>query len=318
MENHSEQQQQVAGNRRRPSASSAGICRLPGTHLALEYLTMISACTHLGRQGLRFANDCLEVVILPGGGHIAKVALLSGPSAGSNPLWELPWPTVDPSLRRAAILQTDVYGTDKEGELLCSIAGHNLAADVFGAQSKGEQEKSGLCFHGEAGLVQWEVETASIVPGGGVELTMAASLPESQLRIGRVFDLKPGSHTVKCTETITNLTGFQRAGGRAQHVTIGSEWLQSAGGCRFACNADRGMTWPDEVDDGTWKQATEFNYPFVPKKKSGATGPKEAAMKMTATGECTQGSQRTGTARTCAADLNEFRPEFRKSGLNCS
>ena len=30
------------------------------------------------------------------------------------------------------------------------------------------------------------------------------------------------------------------------------------------------MTWPDEVDDGTWKQATEFNYPFVPKKKSGA------------------------------------------------
>ena len=30
------------------------------------------------------------------------------------------------------------------------------------------------------------------------------------------------------------------------------------------------MTWPDEVDDGTWKQATEFNYPFVPKKKSGS------------------------------------------------
>ena len=141
---------------------------------------------------------------------------------------------------------------------------------TFGAQSKGEQEQSGLCFHGEAGLVQWEVEGASIIPGGGVELTMAASLPESQLRIGRVFDLKPGSHTVKCTETITNLTGFQRAGGRAQHVTIGSEWLQSAGGCRFACNADRGMTWPDEVDDGTWKQATEFNYPFVPKKKSGS------------------------------------------------
>ena len=133
-------------------------------HLALEYLTMISACTHLGRQGLRFANDCLEVVILPGGGHIAKVALLSGPSAGSNPLWELPWPTVDPSLRRAAILQTDVYCTaPTRPELLCSTASHNLAADVFGVRSTSPLDLNGCSL--QVGVASRAMPTGHDVAG---------------------------------------------------------------------------------------------------------------------------------------------------------
>ena len=44
-----------------------------------------------------------------------------------------------------------------EEQLLASIGGHSLCCDVFGEHSKGEVEKGGALFHGEAGLTTWNV-----------------------------------------------------------------------------------------------------------------------------------------------------------------
>ena len=39
--------------------------------------------------------------------------------------------------------------------------------------------------------------------------------------------VRPNNPTIKVVETVKNLTGVQRAVGRAQHVTIGAHYLQA-------------------------------------------------------------------------------------------
>jgi hypothetical protein len=108
----------------------------------------VSAGGLSGKPAVVLASASVEVKILTGGGHIASITH-SGDSSQTNPLWEPPWDTRDPALRR---LLGPQIGDGAEGELLSCIAGHNLCLDVFGAQSEGETQ-AGLCFHGEAGLV---------------------------------------------------------------------------------------------------------------------------------------------------------------------
>jgi hypothetical protein len=49
-----------------------------------------------GRKAWKVANDKVQVVVLPGGGHIASIMLRSGAGANVNPLWLPPWPSVEP------------------------------------------------------------------------------------------------------------------------------------------------------------------------------------------------------------------------------
>lgn len=207
--------------------------------------------------------------MVTGGGHIASIRRLDSPDV-ANPLWEPPWPTVDPSLRKL----TSSGGTELEGRgfkfadplegsLLTSICGHSVCADVFGSHSPGEVAQ-GLSFHGEAGLVTWEVVSVKR-EDSSLELTMRALLPVSQLELSRVFCLRVGSLTVSVQETLKNLTKFQRALGVAQHVTVGEAWLKQ--GCDWACNADKGRTWPEPVEESSLVSATEFLYPTMPGKQ---------------------------------------------------
>jgi len=67
-------------------------------------------------------------------------------------------------------------------------------------------------------------------------------------------------------ESITNLCGFERAMGRSQHVTLGSEFLSK--GVTFSANCDKGLTRPDPElpPSSQWATGTEFTYPDVPRK----------------------------------------------------
>ena len=92
----------------------------------------LSLATFRGRQAVALSNDHIELIVLTGGGHIAAVRSAGG---GVNALWEPHWATVDPNLR--SFIDADVFGDSLEGQLLSSIAGHNLCIDVFGEQSPG-------------------------------------------------------------------------------------------------------------------------------------------------------------------------------------
>ena len=221
--------------------------------------------TWRGRSAVALRNENVEIIVTSGGGHIVSFRLLHGANT-TNALWEPPWPTMDPALRRLA--SSAGIASNLEGELLAGIGGANLCCDVFGAQSKGEMA-AGLAFHGEAGLSTWEVESWS-----NGSLVLSTDLRKTQLRIRRTFRLS--GHVVIIHEEMTNLCSFERALGRCQHVTLGKEFLVGDGdvlarpvACRFEAGCDKGHTWPEDMDPtgalkSQWEPNVAFDYPNIP------------------------------------------------------
>jgi hypothetical protein len=146
-----------------------------------------------------------------------------------------------------------------------SIFSHDLPSLVFGEHSKGEVQ-GGLSFHGEAGQVSWTITSVTKADDGSeAQVTMKANLPTVALELTRTFSVKAGCAAVKVEETMKNLVGFERAMGRAQHVTFGKAFLEK-GSTRFNCNADLGHTWREPLDAATQTMATDvpFKYPKIP------------------------------------------------------
>lgn len=223
----------------------------------------IKTCTLRNRSGLSMSNGVVETIILTGGGHIASLSM-AGESL--NALWEPKWPLIEPNLRELG--EIEVYGDHDESKLLSSIAGHNLCCDIFGSQSPGEVS-AGLPLHGEAGLVAWSAVMAD-TNGGQARLVMEADLPHTAMGVRRLFTLAEGSSTIRVDEVLINKTGFQRVIGVAQHATIGDQLLGiPESPALFACNADRGMTWPDDDSLTTFQGDTPFEYPHIPGKDGG-------------------------------------------------
>src|SRR2546430_17475373 len=88
-----------------------------------------------GRKAWKISNDKIDLVITPGGGHIASMTLRSGRGANLNPLWLPPWPSVEPG---AWMKAGGAYGDKPGAQLLSSIMGHNICLDFFGAPSDAE------------------------------------------------------------------------------------------------------------------------------------------------------------------------------------
>ena len=86
------------------------------------------------------------------------------------------WQTTHPALRRLTAPVICKPG-ELEGELLAGVGGTVLCADVFGEHSAGEVA-SGLCYHGEAGLTTWEVESSD---GDACVVVLVAHLRRSML-----------------------------------------------------------------------------------------------------------------------------------------
>ena len=220
----------------------------------------IKLSTFRGRPGVALGNGVVEVFILSGGGHIARLSVAGGLP---NVLWEPTWPLIEPGLREIA--DTSVYGDHEESKLLSSIAGHNLCCDLFGSQSPGEIA-AGMPLHGEAGMVAWTAVQAD-TGGGSARLVMEADLPHSEMGVRRLFTLDEGSSTVRVEEVLINKVGFQRAIGVAQHATLGSAFLGTPDApALFTCNADKGMTWPQGDELTSFGSDTEFDYPTIPGK----------------------------------------------------
>jgi len=238
-----------------------------------------------GRQAVQIGNDRVCITVMCGGGHIALIQSAAdsaktfreegGDGGGDeehaardhgSPLWLPPWPTYDPAL--SATVPEEIFGAGLEGKhLLSHICGHNLCLDVFGAHSEAESTHAGraMSFHGEAGQATWDVAEARVADGGGeATLVLEAHLRHTQLSVRRTFQLRRGECSVKVTETMRNLVGFQRALGRAQHVTFGAAFLRDHT-TSFTTNCDAGRTWPDALGPhASFEPATDFSYPALP------------------------------------------------------
>lgn len=214
-----------------------------------------------GRPAVAISNEVVDLVIVTGGGHLASFKLVE---QGINVLWEPHWSTIEPCMRNLGV--AGEFDDSLESKLLSSILGHNLCVDVFGEQSPGESA-AGLTFHGEAGMVTWEVDSAEVTSSGAT-LKMSAFLRRSALEVSREFTLKEGESFVSVQESIRNLVGFERVYGCAQHATLGEAFLKDSPAL-FACNADKGITWPTDADLTTLAPDTEFDYPDLPLKDGG-------------------------------------------------
>ena len=220
-----------------------------------------------GRRAVQLDNGLVRVSVLHGGGHIAEMTLLEN---GVNPLWVPPWPSIEP--RDWDPGRHSEYGNDRESHLLSGIMGHNLCFDFFGAPSD-EEAASGLTVHGEAPVVDWNIQQI-----GDAELLCTAELPIARMRFERRLHLrKPHvasgalASVLLFSETAENLASADRAVGWTEHVTLGPPFL-ARGRTEFSATATRSKTYETEFAQGKGhlQTAVEFDWPMCPAAGGGS------------------------------------------------
>lgn len=222
----------------------------------------VRVSSHLSKPAVEIGNSKISLKVACSG---CQIVYASAPGVPFNPLWDPPWETVPVSLRMVKAREETNFSQAKpdvmESQLLASIGGHSYCLDVFGPHSEGEMKKSGLSFHGEAGLKEWEVTNVT-----DNSVTLSCNLKETQLAVSRNFTIHPELPLVQVSETLKNLVGFQRALGRQQHVTIGAKMLEG-GDCTFCTNCDKGKTWPDDNGQNSFFAiGKEFRDGKIPRK----------------------------------------------------
>ncbi len=189
-----------------------------------------------GRITLRIENGVVAAAILPGGGHIAGLEFIGGPARGINPLWQVPWPSMEPSQFREA-RDLDLYGGPPEGRLLASIMGHNLCLDYFGPPSASEED-AGLTVHGEAGVAEWQV--FSQAPD---KIVLMVALDYAGLAVAREYRLVAGAPTLVVETQVKNLRNASREIGWQEHPTFGPPFLEP-GVTTFDASVAKAATYP--------------------------------------------------------------------------
>jgi hypothetical protein len=168
--------------------------------------------SYRGRRAVQLENGHLRLTVLVEGGHIAEIL---HKATGVNPLWTPPWPSIEPSSYDPA--RHPEYGADTESKLLAGIMGHNLCLDLFGSPSP-EEAAAGIPAHGEAGVNRYRMEE------DGFELKMLATLKEAGLAFERRIRIH--GQEVHFTETVENLSAFDRPIAWTQHVNLGPPFLE--------------------------------------------------------------------------------------------
>ncbi len=214
--------------------------------------------TFRGRRAIELSNDLLDLVALPGGGHIAKLSLAG---LDLNPLWEPPWPTIEPE--EYDPLRHPQYGA-VEGRLLSSIAGHTLCLNHFGELSEAESAARGYT-HGEAPNLPWNV-----FEHGAAGLAYGVVLPEAGMRFSRKITLRPGETIAYLEEEVTNLRRSDSPLAYQQHVTLGPPFVE-AGVTRVDLPGTRARTFPRSFGDmDRLEPDREFAWPSAPTSPPGA------------------------------------------------
>ncbi|MBI4876454.1 MAG: hypothetical protein HY822_17605 [Acidobacteria bacterium] len=212
--------------------------------------------SYRSRRAVRIENDQIRLTVLVEGGHIAE---FTDQASGVNPLWTPPWPSIEPSAWDPA--RTPAYGSDAESRLLAGIMGHNLCLDLFGGPSP-EEHAAGISVHGEASVLPYEIESA------GGALTARLRLPASQLAFERRIRLE--GRIARFTETVENLSAWDRPIAWTQHVTLGPPFVVP-GETEFRAPATLSKVVESDFTGGMGYMETgaEFVWPFVPHKDGG-------------------------------------------------
>jgi hypothetical protein len=206
-----------------------------------------------GRRAVQLENDEIRVTLTMEGGHVAEIF---HKRAGVNPLWTPPWPSIEPSTYKPATHPQ--YGEGAEAKLLAGIMGHNLCLDMFGGPSP-EEAAAGLTVHGEASVLRYQAEQA------GDTLTLRGVLEHAQLMLKRSIRLE--GNTVQFTESVQNLSAFDRPVAWTEHVTLGAPFL-AHGKTRFHLTATKSKTFEGSFGD-LYSSGTEFDWPNAPARNGG-------------------------------------------------
>lgn len=176
---------------------------------ALAVMSLVSAEEIFeGRRSVVLAGQEARLVVDILGGSIVSFELNE---QGLNPLR---WANSGP--------------TDKPRQM-----SHFLCLDRWGPPSDAELA-NGMPFHGEAGLVEWQVLDQSATTA-----KMKAKLPIAGLEVERRVWLAPEGSWFQVRETVTNQNKLGRVYNMVQHPSLGPPFLDA--GVVVDSNAERGF-----------------------------------------------------------------------------
>ncbi|MBQ40843.1 MAG: hypothetical protein CME15_00140 [Gemmatimonadetes bacterium] len=221
-----------------------------------------SDTTFRDRRAIRLQSDSFQVVTTTGCGHLASLRI---PDVDVNPLWEPPWPGIEPE-DYDPDKHLDVYGPG-EGRLLASLTGHSLCLNHFGDLTEAEEEAKGY-YHGEASNLPWTVFEQQ-ADETEAKLDYGLELPDAQLRFRRTLRIRPGESTLYISERTTSLKRSDAPFCCQQHVTLGPPFVEG-GVSRLDLPARRGQTSPTTVDSSDPLAADQpYTWPNAPLRAGG-------------------------------------------------
>jgi hypothetical protein len=208
-----------------------------------------------GRKVIWVGSQELQIALAEEGGHIAALRA-AAIDARSNPYWQPPWPSLEPSSVTSKIVDEE-YGGPPEGRLLASILGHSIALDRYGPPSKREAA-SGAVTHGQMAVKPWtwhEPDKNSLI--GECHDTLA------RLRLSRRVTVIGLCAVIE--EQVQNLCSCDRPLGWQQHVSFGPPFCEE--GFWASANCDLGTTHPQSFGIGaSLPSNTETQWPLAPQR----------------------------------------------------
>jgi len=206
-----------------------------------------------GRKVIWVGNQCLQIALAEGGGHIAA---LRGKDVASNPLWQPPWPSLEPSAVTPEIVN-EQYGGPPEGRLLASILGHSLALDLYGPPSQ-EEASAGAVTHGQAAVEAWAWRDIG-------ENGIVGECDDAVSKLSFSRHIMVAGQCASVEESVDNLCSFDRPICWQQHVSFGPLFCEE--GFWAAANCDHGTTHPQSFGSGaSLLPNAETEWPLAPQK----------------------------------------------------
>lgn len=210
------------------------------------------------RAATQLSNDCVRLVVLRDGGHIAHLGFVDQ-DVDPNLLWEAPWKTLD--LSSVDDLMTTQYGDEDVRAFLASYSGHALCLDYFGPPSA-EERSRGLSLHGEAALHSWDAQRCKDPHGTSCRWNVA--LPLADLRFERQITLCDHQMAFRVRETVTSLRRSPHKFDWVQHITFGPPLLENRESI-LLISANEGLTSPQGYEGlSLIADNRKFTWPHAP------------------------------------------------------
>lgn len=204
--------------RRREAMLAAAAALVPGAARAAVPVSIREGALH-GRDAFIVSNGLLSLSVLPGGGYIGDVRLVSDdPGLNISPMRVPDYQTIDP-YRFDPARDAAKYSNAANRQVMAGYMGHFTCFPQFG-YSAAEFAASGYGSHGELIVRKWQREVSA--PG---ELVMRAHLPLNQYDFRRRITMLPGETVAYVEETAQSLLGYERPFQWMQHVTMGPPFV---------------------------------------------------------------------------------------------